>query len=1776
MNPPIFPQITMHSFMQRIRCLSRYVMMCIGCGLISIGLAAEDLGESDLASPYGKGRVSLLNMPRDQVPGDADLRALGQLGGPLSPLRSRIRDRRTKVAQEERAVETDKEGPSQQGGRNKREEHKYKYTPSDIKGLRGKRPHKSRELEDNTAFGAAMDKWNRHEYKEAVRLFREHKEKNPDSPWVGESALHLGCEAQFTGRWDEARNHFESILKIAEPGEDIWQKAKLRLSVLDLEQGMVAESQEGFAELLRTETDWGRATYAQNWIRQLGLMKGHLANVRTCGNESLAYILELRGQTEASGKLKARPAHGDYGYTLAELRDAAESVGLYPSAVEAETDHPETLPVPWIAHYTDKHYVVVTERDAATAGLRIFDPRLGSVTTLTLEQFASQWSGLALLLDGQTSPTARPASAEALARMGGCCGLPKPEGDTGSGCDCGESCACESCGGGLPGGGANGGEGGGPDGDAGAGQGSGGGSDGGGGCGTPSGWGGDFGGYLGLGTTGRSFSGMMGMPQWTVNPVNMNMLVKDTPLWYRPPYGMPIRITLTYNSLDALNELRPFGPKWTFNHASYLIEAPGGDVTVFTSSGRRDVYKSAGSGYSSPVKHGGFELVKTGAYTFTLQFPNGIKYYYAPVSGSTMTSSLLAAMEDQHGNTISYSYDTSGKLLAIIDPQNKQTTFEYNTENLVSKITDPFGRFCTFTYDSEGRLVGQTDMGGQSYGYEYATATATHGGVYLYNNIFITAINRPDGTVRFHTEPSDGIQNGSNAYPEPNAPMWDNYRITVTDPSGNKQEFYYNGYSRYGWHRDRVQYPLGVRSDNPYDPVNGPKTRFDFEYTSNSANAVISRITWTDGRYVENGDFTSSVQPQWTRDSQGNYHYYTYNGNGKVLTHRLPRGREIGYEYSGAGGSCCGDDIAAIKDRPDSSSAWQTLAQFEYNAQRQRIRTVNAAGQETQTDYDAQGRVTQIQQFATGTTQPSFTLTYSYNTDGWLESISRNGQLVRSFIYDNIGRVTTVTTAEGVSVSYSYDTMNRITAVTHADGTTENIAYGINGIASIINRQGKATHYSYDTNGRLASVKNPLGQNVWFTYDAEARLTGLQDAVGNPTHWEYNNVGRLVRKTYADGLGYTLSYNGDTRVTKTNARGQQLATYLDAHGNVTSVTATGEPTASYTYDYRDRLVTMSNEAGTTHFYYETAPSGRLVQVDGPWNNDTIDYTYDTLGRFASRSINGVPLSVTYDTQGRVSGETTPLGDFAYTYAGPVSGRVTQMSYPNGITLDIGYKTAQEELRLASLHYKNAADATISRFAYTYQAGGGGISSWEQQQDTNSKLWTLSYDKLDQLTDLVETNPGTDSITKRESWRYDAAGNRRLAQVDDSPVQSMHNALNQLLGMSGGETIIVKGQTDEPATVTVQGKRARLGDDNRFEAEIPVTTGANTLTIQATDASGNTRTSNYSATVSDVPERTFTYDADGNMLQEKLGGTVIKEYTWDVRNRLKSIAIDSNAYTFIYDAAGRRVKERINGSDNRTWLWTDGYQPDEERNTTGDTATRRYFGAGMQTVDGNQVQNYFYTRDHLGSIRSLVENTGTVQAYYDYDAWGNRSITRLTGNIDADFTFTGHLWHSPSQLGLTLFRGYDSQLGRWLNRDPIEELSGLNILQYVYNSPVNWIDPIGLTAAAAAVVILPEAGAGAGMSTLGPAAIWATAVLAWTPAGQEWIMENISTPFADWLYPDIEYPPFDLPTKCDAEHTKNARPSTKDKHQKGQRTKERPHWDKKRKHPDWESVPKRNR
>ena len=205
---------------------------------------------------------------------------------------------------------------------------------------------------------------------------------------------------------------------------------------------------------------------------------------------------------------------------------------------------------------------------------------------------------------------------------------------------------------------------------------------------------------------------------------------------------------------------------------------------------------------------------------------------------------------------------------------------------------------------------------------------------------------------------------------------------------------------------------------------------------------------------------------------------------------------------------------------------------------------------------------------------------------------------------------------------------------------------------------------------------------------------------------------------------------------------------------------------------------------------------------------------------------------------------------------------------------------------------------------------------------------------------------------------------------------------------------------------------------------------------------------------------MTLDTLGDLsLEVGAAGTII--YEWDLLNRLTAIISGTHRSEFRYNGLSQRVKivEKDDGAVTSTkqFVWIPGDpQPSEERDGS-DSVTRRFYPQGMQVG----ATNYYYTRDHLGSIREMTDGSGAIHARYDHDPHGR--LSKASGDVDSDFTYAGYYNHSPSGLYATLNRFCDPDLARWISRDPAAEAAGVNLYGYVANDPINLWDPYGLDA-----------------------------------------------------------------------------------------------------------------
>ena len=642
-------------------------------------------------------------------------------------------------------------------------------------------------------------------------------------------------------------------------------------------------------------------------------------------------------------------------------------------------------------------------------------------------------------------------------------------------------------------------------------------------------------------------------------------------------------------------------------------------------------------------------------------------------------SSLLLSIEDRNHNVVTVNHDTTGKITEVRDAQNRAWVLTYNPAGLVGRVDDPFGRNATFSYDTNNNLTGQTDMGGLAYGYTYD------------EDVYLTSVAKPSGTTTFYIEPSAGTS--APEYPAPGDEMWENYRITVTDPAGFKEEYYYNGYYGYGWYRDKNQYQQGGSTTAA---VTGPKTRYD--YSVASGKGVASSITYADGKTVTYSNFDASRLPQTITDENNHATQLTYSPTGRVLTRADARNvsppDEFVTTYTYAPDNA---DLLKITDFFHDST--NPALQLGYDANRNLVSAADGLGRNITVIYNSFGQPQMV------TDANNQVRTYNYNSLHQLTSVTQNGNTLVSIAPDAKGRSASVTNVNGYTLSYTYDDLNRVVRVIYPDATYTENRWGCCHLDAQRDRAGNLTSFSYNEVNRLAASVAPGNRLTEYEYDAVGNLTKLIDPSHNATRWKYDQRNRVVQKIHADGGSYLYDYDGAGNLRhRTDPKRVQTTFDYDVVNNLTGISAPGLASISVAYDALNRRTQMTDGVGVTSYTYDLA--SELASIDGPWSNDTVNLSYDGLGRPIGRSIDSAGSNtLTYDNYGRPQTITNPLGTFTFNYPNAVSTLVGSIVATDGTSTAFSYLDAIHDQRVGEIWNKNASAQTVSKFNYEYDALG---------------------------------------------------------------------------------------------------------------------------------------------------------------------------------------------------------------------------------------------------------------------------------------------------------------------------------------------------------------------------------------------------------------------------------------------------------------------------------------
>jgi YD repeat-containing protein len=135
-----------------------------------------------------------------------------------------------------------------------------------------------------------------------------------------------------------------------------------------------------------------------------------------------------------------------------------------------------------------------------------------------------------------------------------------------------------------------------------------------------------------------------------------------------------------------------------------------------------------------------------------------------------------------------------------------------------------------------------------------------------------------------------------------------------------------------------------------------------------------------------------------------------------------------------------------------------TTIGYAYNAGNLTTTTTNPAGQVASKTTDATGQTISA-------TDHGGTLTYTYNSQGNLLTVVKDGVTLTSSQYDAYGRQTQLTDQNAGTTTYAYDALGQLTSQTNANGNGTTMAYDVVGrITTRTGVEGTTTH-EYFANG---------------------------------------------------------------------------------------------------------------------------------------------------------------------------------------------------------------------------------------------------------------------------------------------------------------------------------------------------------------------------------------------------------------------------------------------------------------------------------------------------------------------------------------------------------------------------------------------------------------------------------------------------------------------------------------------------------------------------------------
>jgi RHS repeat-associated protein len=754
--------------------------------------------------------------------------------------------------------------------------------------------------------------------------------------------------------------------------------------------------------------------------------------------------------------------------------------------------------------------------------------------------------------------------------------------------------------------------------------------------------------------------------------------------------------------------------------------------------------------------------------------------------------------------------------------------------------------------------------------------------------------------------------------------------------------------------------------------------------------------------YITYGDTANPSKPTQVTGKDGLTSTATYDSHGNMTSSTNPRGVLTTYTWD-----YTNFPLGRLVEIQEGTKPSVTMTYYEPSGLLNTVTGPSPTGTGTVTTtytYDSLGNILTATGPGNDATS-TVTTTYNYTTDGVYSQSAAIGQPIT--ITDNLGYTT----------HYRYDAMGQVTDLTDALGNAGTIAYNIAG--QVLTATGPATGQTGSGHG--------YSQNVYQYVGGPAAITRLFDESGT----------KIRETSYTYGAeGETLSVVGGTEpISNTYDALYRIKTLADGNSNVTT----------YSYDNVGNVSQISYPGGdTVHFPYHDAVGRATQRIDG--RGIVTNYYYGYYGNSAGAlTYIEYPANYTrnasfsYDSYGRVTNRTDGTGSQDYTYD-DLNQLLSVTTTYNGLSPQtISYS-----------YYADGSRASMSTpagtFSYAYDAAGRPASmtnpfsettSWSyannnwllSQTMANSVVTTNTFNALGQATN-IENKLGSTTLSEFSSMTNDGAGN--LVSVTASvPAAST---------LSGTTTY----GYDTKDQLTGESSTRNGSYSNSFGYD----SAGNPTTFKGVGKTYNSKNQLTSGT-------SYVYDGNGN--PTTYNGTT---FTFDEENKATAFG---SVLTSDYSVDGLRAWKE-NSSSVRTYFLYDGARPVVELDASGSVSATNTFGIDglISRRTASTSTSVFYTFDERGNTVQRLNSSGTVLTNHISDAFGTTVSSSATGDpYDGFGAQFGYYTDHETGLIFCTFRYYDPANGRWLTRDPIDYLGGINLYGYTSNNPINLSDPMGL-------------------------------------------------------------------------------------------------------------------